>query len=227
MSPLSTTRILRVKIFIQARMSSKRFPGKVLSRFRGSTVLGHVVERAAGAVPRQDVVVATSLEGSDDPVAAEASRAGAAVFRGPLEDVFSRLQACLAAHPCDWFFRVSADSPLIDPAILRAMLPLAKPGVDLVTNVHPRTFPKGQSAELLNAASFARLADAPLTAEQREHVTPYLYENAGRFNIVNLASGRPDWPGEPLTVDTPEDSERLQRRFPAGGPLPSWAPGEP
>lgn len=213
-----------VKVFIQARMSSRRFPGKVLVHFRGSTVLEEVLARVSQALPLNQIVVATSSEASDDCLAEKAARPGVAVHRGALEDVFTRLKGCLRAHPCGWFFRVSADSPLIDPAILTAMLALADSDVDLVTNVHPRTFPKGQSAELLNAATFSRIEAADLTPAQREHVTPYFYENAGRFRILNVESGRPDWPGEPLAVDTPEDLRRLEGKFPPGASLPSWAP---
>ncbi len=212
------------RAFIQARLSSTRFPGKVLAPFRGRTVLGHVVERCAAAVGLERVVVATSTDPTDDAVAAHARERGAAVFRGPLEDVFGRLRACLLAHPADWFFRVSADSPLVDPAIMKAMLPLAVPGLDLVTNVFPRSFPKGQSAELLRAAAFLAVDPAVLTASQREHVTTAFYDHPERYRILNVESGRPDWPGAPLVVDTREDLARLEAAYPAGRPLPSWAP---
>jgi len=170
------------------------------------------------------VVVATSTDPSDDAVAAYARGRGTTVFRGPLDDVFGRLRDCLTAHPADWFFRVSADSPLVDPAIMKAMLPLAVPGVDVVTNVFPRSFPKGQSGELVSAAAFMAVDRAALTPGQREHVTTAFYDRPERYRIVNLESGRPDWPGEPLVVDTREDLARLEAAYPAGRPLPSWAP---
>lgn len=210
--------------FIQARFSSARFPGKVLAPFRGLTVLGHVIERCAAVAGPERVVVATSREASDDAVAAHAAERGAAVFRGPLDDVFGRLRACLLAHPAEWFFRVSADSPLVDPELLKAMLPLARPGVDVVTNVFPRSFPKGQSGELLRAATYLAVDQDSLTAGHREHVTTAFYDHPERYRIVNLESGRPEWPGEPLVVDTREDLARLEAKFPAGRPLPSWLP---
>lgn len=216
--------IVPPRAFIQARISSTRFPGKVLAPFRGRTVLGHVVDRCAAVVGLDRVVVATSTDPSDDAVAAHVRERGAAVFRGPLDDVFGRLRACLLAHPADWFFRISADSPLVDPDILKAMLPLAVPGRDMVTNVFPRSFPKGQSAELLRAAAFLSVDPAVLTASQREHVTTAFYDHPERYRIVNVESGRRDWPGAPLVVDTPEDLARLEAAFPAGRPLPSWAP---
>ena len=186
-------------------------------------MLANVVERVASAVGRERVVVATSIDVSDDAVAAHARELKVACFRGSLEDVYGRMRACLEAHPAPWFFRVSADSPLLDPAILKALLPLAVPGIDLVTNVFPRTFPAGQSAELINADAFRRVDAAALTPSQREHVTTVFYENPGRWRIVNLESGRLER-GAPLTVDAPEDLARLEAAYPAGEPLPSWAP---
>jgi spore coat polysaccharide biosynthesis protein SpsF (cytidylyltransferase family) len=54
---------------IQARMASSRLPGKVLPDLGGMPVLGSVA-RAAAAIPGIDrVVVATSSNRADDPVA--------------------------------------------------------------------------------------------------------------------------------------------------------------
>lgn len=205
-------------------MSSARFPGKVLAPFRGKTVLEWVILRVADAVGLDRVVVATSDQASDDPVAVRARELGVAVFRGPLDDCFARLKGCLRAHPAEWFYRVCADSPLLDPAVLKALRPLAGPGVDLVTNVSPRTFPRGQSGELIRAAAFLAVDEAALDARQREHATAVFYDAPAKWRIVNLESGRPEWAKTALTVDAPEDLARLEAAYPADRPLPSWAP---
>lgn len=193
-------------------MSSERFPGKVLAPFRGRPLLAHVTERVAGALPLKLLVLATSAEASDDPLACYAGKAlGLRVFRGPLEDVVRRFQLCLAANPCEWFFRVCADGPLYDPGILKRMLALAgRTDLDLVTNVFPRSFPRGQSAEMIRAKTFSALKPEGLTLEQREHATKVFYDRPARFRILNIDSGRPELSGQRLTVDSPQDLLRLE-----------------
>jgi len=193
-------------------MSSRRFPGKVLAPLRGVPILRHVVDRLARVLPPDQIVVATSTDPSDDPLAAYAERLAVRVFRGALDNVFERFRSCLKAHPCPGFFRISADSPLLDESLLPVFLEkrLETPA-DLITNVFPRSFPRGQSVELLDAAAFATIDPATLTAEQQEHLTAVYYQNPTRFRIVNIASTRGDRSGTNLCVDTLPDLERLER----------------
>ena len=200
-----------VRVFIQARMGSRRFPGKVLAPFQGKAVIARLIDAAAAAVARERIAVATSATAADDPLACYVRELGVAVFRGPLENVVERFQGCLSAYPCDWFFRLSADSPLLDPALLQAALRYGDArDVDLVTNVFPRTFPKGQSVEMIRAATFARI-DAPrLTPQQQEHATQVYYYHPEIFNIVNLESAEPKLAETSYAVDTLEDLIRLE-----------------
>src|SRR5687768_13033965 len=108
----------KLRAIVQARMSSQRFPGKVLAPFRGRPIIDHVVAAIRSALPEVPVVVATSTEHSDDPLAAYLGSTGTAFHRGPLADVFSRFRGCLVAHPADWVLRVCADSPLLGAAML-------------------------------------------------------------------------------------------------------------
>jgi spore coat polysaccharide biosynthesis protein SpsF len=90
-----------VKAFVQARMSSTRFPGKVLAPLHGQPIVVHVVRAAGAAVGPDNVVVATSDEASDDPLAEYLDSAGVSCFRGPLEDVLERFRLCARAHPAE------------------------------------------------------------------------------------------------------------------------------
>ena len=199
-----------VRAFVQARMSSARFPGKVLAPFRGEPVIIHVVRAAAEVVGTDNVVVATSDDTSDDPLAAYLESRRIAVFRGPLLDVAERFRQCAAAYPCDWLLRLSADSPLLDPEVLRLVVAGVREGVDLVTTVAPRTFPAGQNAELLRVSTFLGLDFAALLPDEREHVTTFFYRHAGRFSIVNIESGDPGLAATSVAVDTIDDLRRLE-----------------
>jgi len=199
-----------LRAFIQARMSSTRFPGKVLAPLGAKPVLGHLVDRLCRALPRESLVVATSDQASDDPLEAYATRLGVAVFRGPLDNVFERFRRCLERHACDAFYRICADSPLLDESLLSRLSEKAAAHVDLVTNVFPRTYPKGHSVELLNSERFARIDARALTAEQQEHLTKVYYDHPERFAIINVSSGDPSLAGVNYCVDTIEDLRRLE-----------------
>ena len=206
-------------VFVQARMTSERFPGKVLAPFHGRPLLGYLLDHIGSAIGRQQIIVATSSHPSDDPLDAYARQFGVRVFRGDLDSVVKRFQDCLAEHPCDWFFRVCADSPLTDLDLLREMnrhaavehVEHVEP-VDLVTNVFPRTYPKGQSLELLRAATFAALDEGALLPAEREHVTKVYYDHPDRYRIVNLRSANPLLASVSLAIDTIDDLRRVERR---------------
>src|SRR5204863_1599118 len=138
-----------VRAFVQARMSSRRFPGKVLAPFRGEPVVLHVVRAAGAAVSPENVVVATSDEPSDDPLAAYLASIGVECFRGPRDDVLERFRLRARAHPCDWILRICADSPLLDPAELGAVLGEAEGDADLVSTALGHGETHGRNAELI------------------------------------------------------------------------------
>ena len=206
-----------IRAFIQARMSSSRFPGKVLAPFRGKPLIKHVVERVNGLLPASNITVLTSSEESDDPLETYLERAGIHVFRGPLVNVFERFRLCLVEQPCDWILRISADSPLLSADVLRRVVqaPLES-DCDLVTTIFPRTFPRGNNAELIRS-SLLDIAPQELTADDREHVTPYYYRHSSQYRICNIVSGSPELAESNLAVDTVEDLRRLES-LPFQGP---------
>lgn len=211
-----------VRVFVQARMSSRRFPGKVLAPLAGRPMIDHVLERCGRAFGADRVVLATSAEPSDDALAAHARELGVSVFRGELDNVFGRFQACLAAHPCDWIVRISADSPLIDPRLITRVAECREPGLDLVTNVQPRTFPPGQSVEVINARRFADLDATALTEEEREHVTQVFYNHPERYRLRNVASRDPQLAKQHFAVDTREELMAVEELI-ASGRVPAFA----
>ena len=202
-----------IHVFIQARMSSRRFPGKVLAPFRGRPIIWHVIDRVAAALPDLPRVVVTSTDPSDDPLAAYLDRLDVACFRGPLDDVLARFRLAAQARGAAWLLRVCADSPLLDDRVLRAVSGAFDPQLDLITTTSPRTFPKGHNAELIRAATLAGIDDRELDAEDREHVTRFLHRHPDRFRIRNVESGDPTLASQSLAIDTLEDLHRLE----AGG----------
>jgi spore coat polysaccharide biosynthesis protein SpsF len=194
---------------VQARSGSTRLPGKVLQEVAGKPLLAYLLERLAVCESVDEVCVATSVDDADDAVAALAARLGFACARGPHEDVAARFVATLDARGYDAVVRLCADSPLLDPALVdRAVSLFAEGGADLVTNVHPRTFPKGESVEVFSAEKL-REAYPRMCAEDREHVTRHFYRHADSYRIRSFASDT-DLSDVRLCVDTAEDMARVE-----------------
>jgi spore coat polysaccharide biosynthesis protein SpsF len=203
-------------VFVQARMSSKRLPGKMLAPLAGRPLIAHVLSRICEAVPRDRVILLTSVDPSDDPLATYVeAQLGCKVFRGALDNVVLRFQECLRTHPFECFARISGDSPAIDPGLLRWMLDRVSADTDLLTNVARRTFPPGQSIEIIRSSTFLAWNAAALTAEEREHVTPHFYAHRDRYSVRNVESGDAALAQRRLVVDTLEDLRAMEQMLAA------------
>lgn len=183
-------------------------------------MLGWVVARACASKSLKRVAVATSEDRSDDPIAAFCKVADIACHRGPLDDVAARFALAARMEDAPAFARITGDSPLIDAEIIDLTVALYHSGdCDLVTNVLARTFPIGQSVEVLRAETFQRVSRNLLEPTEREHITRHYYANLNAFRIVGFTSGI-DAGRVQLSVDTPEDFKAAERVIELSGGKP-------
>jgi spore coat polysaccharide biosynthesis protein SpsF len=200
---------MKIAAIVQARMSSVRCPGKVLRDSNGKPLLSFLLERVQRASGINTVIVATSEEESDDAIANYCAYKGVPCFRGPRMDVAERFARLLTDHPFDAFVRLCGDSPFLDPAILsRAISLFRETRPDIVTNVFPRSYPAGQSVEVIDSATFLTVQPHFVEADDREHVTAHFYDHPDRFRIENF-SHDPDLSYLSLAVDTEADFVRF------------------
>ena len=205
---------MRIGAVIQARMTSQRCPGKVLRPLGDSTVLGYLIDQLCQSVHlcddhREDslarICVATSDHASDTPIADYCTNHHWQCVRGSLSDVASRFALALEATAWDAFIRISGDSPLIDPRLVDVAIERFREGdFDLVTNVFPRSYPRGQSVEVIKTATFIKMLNRIENQEQREHVTPVFYANPQDYRIANIRAER-NHSHVQLAIDTEED----------------------
>jgi glutamate-1-semialdehyde 2,1-aminomutase/spore coat polysaccharide biosynthesis protein SpsF len=206
---------MRSVAVIQARMSSTRLPGKVLMELGGLPVIGWCV-RAARAITGVDaVVVATSVDETDAPIAQWCEEAGVTCVRGPLDDVLSRFALAARETQADIVLRLTADCPLLDPQLCGAVLQLLKrEACDYATNAAPREWPDGTDCEVFTAAAlFAAEAEA-LYMPEREHVTPFIRNRQHRFRVHSLSCPLPGLGVERWTLDYAEDFRFLEAVVP-------------
>ncbi|HVN96943.1 MAG TPA: NTP transferase domain-containing protein [Syntrophorhabdaceae bacterium] len=200
----------KIGAIIQARMSSKRFPGKVLYEVKGKPLIQYIIESLQQCRAVNEMVVATSSDESDTPIEIFCDERGICCFRGNLLNVADRFRETALKFGYDGFVRINGDSPVIDYRLIdRAVSIFCEGDYDVVTNVLVRTFPKGQSVEVLKTSSFVEACMNLSDDDDREHVTRYLYRNADHYRIYNIQSSR-NYSTVQLSVDTREDMERFK-----------------
>ncbi|MBN1104393.1 MAG: NTP transferase domain-containing protein, partial [Deltaproteobacteria bacterium] len=211
----------KVLAVVQARMSSTRLPGKILRPVCGKPMLQYLIERLTRCFRLDDLIVATSVDPSDDVLAASCARWNIPCYRGSLANVAGRFKEILDLKNPHGCLRVSGDSPLLDTALIdRAVETFLAGDWDLVTNVQVRTYPKGQSVEVIRTETYQKAFAKMSTEEEWEHVTRHFYLHPQDYRIQNIASGK-DYGEIQLSVDTPEDMiliERIVSRM----TLPHW-----
>jgi spore coat polysaccharide biosynthesis protein SpsF len=196
---------------IQARMSSTRLPGKVFKELAGKPMLQWTLERLGNSKMLKKVVVATSMDSGDNVVEEFCREKNVNFHRGPLENVALRFAEVITLEQADAFVRINGDSPLIDPIIIDQAVSLYQSTtVELVTNIMPRTFPKGQSVEVINSEHFQKLCKRMTEPTDQEHVTKGFYNNSEKHRIVSFTSGI-DAGHVQLSVDTLDDFVEIEK----------------
>ena len=196
---------MKTLIIVQARMTSTRLPGKVLLPLAGEPMLTRLIERLRRVRRADGIVVATTTNTSDDPIAALCALLGVPCHRGSEHDVLSRYADAARLYGADVVVRITSDCPLIDPALIdQTIAAYDEGGSDYVSNMLPPTWPYGMAVEVFSAAALAQAHAEATQAAEREHVTPFLYWHPERYRLRNVASPV-DLSHHRWTVDTPED----------------------
>ncbi|HAE39555.1 MAG TPA: hypothetical protein DCG57_13115 [Candidatus Riflebacteria bacterium] len=205
----------RVKnqVVIQARMGSSRLPGKTMLDLGGHPVIYHVVSRCRAALAVDRVIVAIPDLPIDDRLEQWCKDNDVYCVRGSAQDVLSRYIKALDAFPCTTLVRITADCPLVDPGMLDSLLSLHEAlGNDYTSNVSPPNFPKGLDIEVVDADVLRRVGSIAVQESHREHVTLYIREKIGEFNMSGVSYGL-NMPAVRLTLDNNDDYLALQKIF--------------
>lgn len=196
--------------FIQARMSSSRFSGKVLAPLLGRPLIMHMVERVRRASLLDDVVVLTSTDFSDDVLVSALVQARIPVFRGDLDDVLKRFGEAATFFGATEIVRLTGDCPLIDPAVIDGVIAARRANrADYASNIDPPSFPDGLDVECFTRDALDRACAAAMRPSKREHVTLWMRGESAGLHRVNLPAPV-DCSALRLTVDYPDDLKAIR-----------------
>ena len=198
---------------LQARLSSTRLPGKVLKPILGMPMLLRQIERVRRARGIDRLVLATSDDPSDDAIEKLCRENDIECFRGNLNDVLDRFyQAAKAVKP-DYVVRLTGDCPLIDPEIIDRVIRHGIDGkFDYASNTIKPTFPDGLDVEVFRFGCLETSWREATLPSQREHVTPFIHQQPGRFKIGNYA-GAQNLSHLRWTVDETLDFELIKQIY--------------
>lgn len=203
-------------IIIQARMTSTRLPGKILKQVGGKPMLAQQIKRLRKCELVDEIVIATTVNKTDDAVANLAKNENVACFRGDEQDVLSRYVGAALQSKADVVIRSTADCPLIDAKITdRVIKELVEnsESCDYVSNTEERTYPRGLDVEAFFADTLFRIDRLGKSETAREHVTAYLRSERPDLFLIGHIKDDEDNSDLRLTVDNTEDLELVRRLY--------------
>lgn len=204
---------MSLDIFIQARMSSRRLPGKVLKKINNLTILELIVKELANLKRIRNIVVLTSKLKSDDPIDKLCKKKKILVYRSNLKNVYKRYVDAINFYNCKSFCRINADSPLIDYKLIQIGInTFLSKKYDIVTNCFLRTFPKGQSFEIIYSNIFLKNFIKLDKYKYFEHIFLYYYKNNKDYKIYNFKNKK-NLGNINYSVDTLKDLKFIRKNF--------------
>jgi len=192
-------------ILIQARLSSSRFPKKMLKYINTTTLVEYVYNRCKESKEVSDVIIITSDEKSDDELYNLCVRKNMKVFRGDLNNVLKRYIDASNYFDVDIICRVCGDSPFVDiQAIDKMFCSIEYNNIDYISTSNSLN---GFMSEVFSSNLLNKIYNVDLSAEDKEHVTKYIRDNNTKYKTkqINLDLRPKELESFTLTVDYPSD----------------------
>ena len=194
-------------------MNSSRFKQKVMYEVKEKPLIWYVINSIKKSRKIKKIIIATSKNKTDDKLCYYLKKNKISVFRGNLNNVAERLYSLASKLKLKNFIRISGDSPFMDYKIIDRAINIhrKKPNkYDLITNIFPRTFPRGRSVEIIKTNSLKKILPF-INKDEKEHVTKFFYKNKEQFCIKNFKTNKKNLSN--LAIDTKKDLEKLRNRF--------------
>ena len=200
-------------VILQARMSSRRLPGKVLLILNDKPMIYWQIKRILRAKSITKLVVAISEHPSDDILANYLDEIAQEYIRGPLDNVLERFIQANKLYNPQSIVRITGDCPFVMPEIIDSVVSLFnETKFDYVSNVVDLTFPDGLDVEVFKANVFEKLTNYPLSSVEKEHVTLGILNRKDDFIIGNYSNSK-NLSHYRWTVDTAEDFNFVSKIF--------------
>lgn len=202
---------MKTVMIVQARIGSKRFPGKIMKPIMGRPILYYAIERLKQVKHIDEIILATTLADQDDVLEEFSKKNEISFFRGSENDVLGRFYEAAVIANADLILRCNSDCPLIDSGIVDKVIETQRSyeQYDYVSNILKPSYPIGMHAEVFKFNALERAFYEAKDPLEREHVTPYIYRRPNLFKLKNVAHAK-DFSKYRLTLDYPEDLQLIE-----------------
>jgi len=164
---------MNIIALVQARLSSKRLPNKVLLPLENKSVLEHIYLRLKNCKKLNDIIIATSKDQSDIPIISFCKKKGIKHFAGSLNDVLDRFYNAAKKYKADTIVRITADCPVIDPFIVdEVIIDFLKGNYDY--NSLFGDFPDGLDCQVFKFKALEKCWKEASLPSDREHIGAYI-----------------------------------------------------
>ena len=203
---------MKFSCIIQSRLNSTRLPNKaILNVEKNSTLLEFCISQVKNSKLVENIILATTKLSQDSQLVKIATSKNIDFFRGDEDDVLSRFFNCAKKFSLENIIRITADNPLIDPSLIdKAIEKFSEDKFDYVTNCLNRTFPYGTEVEIFSFSALEKAWKNAHKKSEREHVTPYFYNNPRNFRIYNITNSK-NLSHLRYTVDRKNDFEVVKK----------------
>jgi spore coat polysaccharide biosynthesis protein SpsF len=204
---------MKIIATIEARMTSSRLPGKVLLQAAGKPMLEHLVNRLKTVPSLYGIVLATTVNKTDDVLVDFSKKMGIGCCRGSEDDVMTRVIGAAESVGADIIVEITGDCPIIDPQIVEQTIRVFNANnADYVSNGHIRSYPVGMDTQVFRLTTLKRSVAMTDDKLDHEHVTLHIRNHPELFSQIHLvAPPELHWPELGLTLDEPSDYELLKR----------------
>ncbi|WP_173508253.1 aminotransferase class III-fold pyridoxal phosphate-dependent enzyme [Marinobacterium sp. xm-d-564] len=203
---------MKVVAIVQARMGSSRLPGKVMKSVGGLPLIEVLLNRLSKSKLIDEIVVATSTDAANRPLATHVKDLGYHCFQGDEKDVLNRYVSAAEVSKADVIVRITGDCPLVDAELVDTVIEhFNSSKADYVSNCFPPTYPDGLDIEVFKYTALKESELLALDRFDREHVTPFL-RNSGRYLVKGL-TGAEDLSAWRWTVDEVADLQVIRQVF--------------
>jgi spore coat polysaccharide biosynthesis protein SpsF len=204
---------MRIVATVEARMTSSRLPGKVLLPAAGRPMLFHLWQRLQMVPSLEEIVLATTVNPTDDVLVDFAREHGITCFRGSEDDVMARVIGAAEAARAEVIVEITGDCPIIDPEIVEQTILLFRHNpCDYASNIQVRSYPVGMDTQVFPLAVLKKSREMTTDRLDYEHVSRHIRLHPETFRQIHLvAPPKAHWPDLGLTLDEQADYELLKR----------------
>ena len=203
---------MKVGAIIQARVTSSRFPNKILEKIKGKTLVEILFKRIKKSKKINNIIFAIPKNHKQKKLKKILKSIGCDIYEGSEDDVLDRYYRAAKKYKLDLVVRLTADGPLYDPMLIDQIIDEAiKKNYDFVSNIYPPSFPDGLDCSVIKLKALKIAWNRATKKSDREHIVGF-FKNNKKFKKSNI-SHTEDLSNCRWTIDEPEDLVVLKNIF--------------